>query len=350
MFYELDKKDYYKVESLIKNSQHELSIKAVINGTSLGEVFVDNCERPLSVLIMTSECNVVAGNAGNKLFNAGVRDKLDFYDQLICDDHEWEDRISELHNNIAIRKYTRRYYELEKLKFTDYMNYLDPKFPLEHVSVSNLNSLNFENSDKIRDWIKLEDTNKFNDYCLGSYIRLDNKIVSMSLVDCIVDNRIEIGVKTEKEYRANGLGAIACAATISASILKGIERIGWHCVDTNIGSIKIAEKLGFKLIKKYSSFTPYPPIENDTDLSKEQWSEWASYYTEMNKIQPYYYWQAAECWAKASNIEQTIENIMKLIEAGQMWFVKYLRDVDTFKAFEGNKEWQKLLSLVYEKE
>ena len=348
MIFELDKKDFYKVKSLIKNSNHELSINAVINGTSPGEIFVDNCEKPLSALIMTSECKVVAGNARNNLFNEGVRGKLDFYDQLTCDDHEWEDHISELHSNVAIRKYTRRYYELEKLKFTDYINCLDPKFTIEHVSVGNLNILNYENSDKIRDWIKLEDTSKFNDYCLGSYIRQDNKIVSMSLVDCIVDNRIEIGVKTEKEYRNNGLGAIACAATISASILNGIERIGWHCVDTNIGTIKIAEKLGFKLIKKYSSFTPYPPIENDTDLTKEQWSDWARYYTEMNDVQPYYYWLSAECWAKASNMEQTIENIKKLIEAGQMWFAKYLRDVETFKAFEGNKEWQKLLSLVYE--
>lgn len=172
----------------------------------------------------------------------------------------------------------------------------------------------------------------------------------MSLVDCIADNRIEIGVKTEKEYRAKGLGAITAAATVHASLLKGIDRIGWHCVDTNIGSIKIAEKLGFKLVKKYSSFTPFPPIENDTDLSKEQWGEWATYYTEMNKIQPYYFWQAAECWAKASKMKETIENIMKLIETGQTWFVNFLRDVDAFKAFEGNNEWQKLLSLVYEKE
>ncbi len=346
MIYELQKSDFYKAEGLVKNSNHELSIKALISGTLQGEIFVDDLEEPLSALIITSECKVVAGRANNKLFNIAIKEKLDFFDQVTCDDEEWEKRISEIHSNIALRKYVRRYYELDELKFVDYKRSLDSQYTLEYVNVDNLNNLYFENSDKIKDWIKLADISTFKDYSLGAYIRLDNKIVSMSLVDCIVDDKIEIGVKTENDYKKRGLGSIVAAAAVCSCISKGINKIGWHCVDTNIGSIKIAEKVGFKLIKKYSSFTPFPPIENDTDLSKEQWCEWATYYTEMNKIQPYYFWQSAECWAKASRMEEAIENIMKLIETEQMWFVEYLPYVDAFKAFEGRREWQKLLSLI----
>lgn len=346
MIYELIKKDFHKVEGLIKNSNHELSIKAVIAGTSPGEIFVDNLEKPLTTLIITPECKVVAGKADNKLFNNGVKEKLGFFDQVTCDDEEWENIINDIHQNIALRKYERRYYELDDLKFVDFNRNIDSQYTLEYVNVGNLNELNFENSDKIRDWIKFVDISTFKNYCLGAYLREDKKIVSMSLVDCIVDDRIEIGVKTEKEYKKRGLGSIVAAATVSSCISKGINKIGWHCVDTNIGSIKTAEKVGFKLIKKYSSFTPFPPIENDTDLSKEQWSEWATYYSEMNKIQPNYFWLSAECWAKASKMEEAIDNIMKLLETGQMWFVEYLPHIDAFKAFEDKKEWQKLLSLI----
>ncbi len=346
MIYQLQKSDFYKVQGLLMNSNHELSIKALINGTSPGEIYVDNLEKPLSALIKTTECNVVAGKADNELFNLGVKEELDFFDQVTCDDEGWEDRIHEIHKNIALRKYVRRYYELNQPKFAHFLKNLDHQYTLEYVNVDNLNNIDFDNSDKIRDWIKLEDIGKFKDYCLGAYVRTDNEIVSMSMVDCIVDDRIEIGVKTEKEYQRRGLGFIATAATVSSSISKGIQKIGWHCVDTNIGSIKTAEKVGFTLIKKYSSFTPYPPIENDTDLSKEQWSEWATYYSEMNKIQPNYFWLAAECWAKAEKMEEAINNIMRLIETGQMWFVEYLPKIEAFKAFEDKKEWQKLLSLI----
>lgn len=346
MIYQLEQSDFYKIEVLIKNSYHELSIKAVINGTSPGKIFVDNLEKPLSTLIITTECKVVAGKADNKLFNIGVKEKLGFFDTLTCDNEEWENNIHEIHKNIALRKYIRRYYELDELKFVDFNRNMDSQYTLEYVNVGNLNNLDFENSDKIRDWIKFVDISTFKDYCLGAYVRIDKKIVSMSLVDCIVDDRIEIGVKTEKEYKKRGLGSLATAATVSSCISKGINKIGWHCVDTNIGSIKTAEKVGFKLIKKYSSYTPFPPIENDTDLSKEQWGEWATYYAEMNKIQPNYFWLSAGCWAKASKMEEAIENIMKLIETGQMWFVEYLPKIDAFKAFEGKKEWEKLLRLI----
>lgn len=346
MIYELHKEDFYKVEKLVKNTHHELSVKAVLKGTSPGEVYVDNMENPSAVLIIAPECKVVAGSPDNKLFNEGVSETLDFFDQITCDDDGWEKSINEIHKNIAIRKYIRRYYELDQLKFSDFTSSLDSQFTLEYLYADNLMELDYENSDKLREWINLVDINQFKDYCFGAYIRKDNTIVSMSLVDCIVDDRIEIGVKTEKEYRSMGLGSIAVAAVVGSSLSKGIKKIGWHCVDSNKGSIKIAEKVGFELIQKYSSFTPFPPIENDNDLSKEQWSEWAQYYEEKNELQPNYFWLAAECWAKASQMENAIVNIKKLIETGQMWFRDILPHIDAFKAFEGKAEWEEMMSFV----
>ena len=349
MIYKLEQSDFCKVEGLIKNSNHELSIKAVICGSSQGEIYADNLEMPLSTLIITPECKVVAGKASNKVFNNEIKNKLDFFDQLTCDNEEWENNLHEIHPNVAMRKYVRRYYKFEKLKFCDFIEKLDDQYTLEYVDVSNLNGLDFENSDKIRDWFNFIDINTYKDYCLGSYIRKDKKIISWCLVDCIVGDKIEIGVTTESDYRKRGLGAIVAAATVSACISKGIKEVGWHCVDTNIGSIKIAEKVGFKLYNKYDSFTPFPPIENVTDLNLEQWAEWAIYYEEMNKVQPNYYWLAAQCWAKASKMRETIENIMKLIETGQMWFLEYFSEVEAFNAFEGKEEWDSLIKLINKK-
>lgn len=339
MIFQIEKNDYPKVSSLIKNTKHELSIQAVIAGNAPGEIYVDNPDAPLSTLIIAPECKVVAGKADNKLFNQGVKSRLGFFDQITCDDEGWEESIHQIHSNIAIRKYRRRYYQFDQLKYKDFSRDLDLQYVIEYVDVDSLERLEYENSDKIRNWFHFMDINRFKDYCLGSFIRKGNQIVSWCLVDCIVDNKIEIGVTTETQFKKKGLAAIATAATVYACTLKGIKEIGWHCVDTNVGSIRVAEKVGFKKVREYASFTPFPPVENVTDLNSEQWSEWARYYEEMNKIQPSYYWLAATCWAKSCNMEKTLENLTKLAETGETWFVKHISEMEEFSAFKENDAW-----------
>ena len=48
-------------------------------------------------------------------------------------------------------------------------------------------------------------------------------------------------------------------------------------------------------------------------------------------------------------MRETIENIMKLIETGQMWFLEYFSEVEAFNAFEGKEEWDSLIKLINKK-
>jgi RimJ/RimL family protein N-acetyltransferase len=340
LIHQLEKNDYGKVSKLIENTDHELFISAVITVNTPGEIYVDNIEEPLSTLIITPECNVVAGYANNKLFNAEIKKKLDFFDPVTCDTEEWEKNIHDIHCNIAMRRYKRRYYKFGKLLYNNFVESLDVQYTVEYVYADTLEDIQYENCEKIKDWFEFSNIDDFKDYCLGAYIRKDNKIVSWCLVDCIVDDKIEIGITTDSDFRRRGLGSIALAATVSACISKGIKEIGWHCVDTNVGSYTIAEKVGFKKIKEYSCFTPYPPIENVTDLNNEQWSEWGVHYEEMNKIEPKYHWQAAKCWALANNVRKTIFNINYLVESGQTGSTEYYTEAEEFLVFQENEQWK----------
>jgi GNAT superfamily N-acetyltransferase len=339
LIHQLKQSDYGKVSKLIENTNHQLSISAVVARNSPGEIYVDNIEEPQSTLIITPTCNVVAGLANNTLFNAEIKKKLDFFDTVTCDTEEWEINIHDIHCNIAIRKYKRRYYKFNKLLYHHFIEYLDEQYTLDYVYVDTLEDINYENCDKIKDWFELSKMDDFKEYCLGAYIRKGNKIVSWCLVDCIVDNKIEIGIATDSDFRRKGLGSIALAATISASISKGIKEIGWHCVDSNVGSYTVAEKVGFKKAKEYSYYTPYPPIENVTDLNRDEWSEWGMYYEDMNKLEPKYYWMAAKCWAKAGNVQKTITNIEYLVDSGQTWFTEYYDQAEEFLNFQENEMW-----------
>jgi hypothetical protein len=150
LIHQLGKGDYGKVSKLIENTNHELAIDAVIVGNSPGEIYVDNTEGPLSTLIITPTCNVVAGYANNTLFNTEIKKKLDFFDSVTCDTEEWERKIYDIHCNIAIRKYRRRYYTFDKLLYHHFIEYLDEQYTLDYVYVDTLEDINYENCDKIR--------------------------------------------------------------------------------------------------------------------------------------------------------------------------------------------------------
>ncbi len=345
MIYELRQKDFYKVKNLIKNSDYELSVEAVIVGNTHGKVYVNNLDAPESTLIVTPECNVVAGHANNREFNEEVKKKLDFYDQVTCDDEKWENNIHEIHSNISTRKYTRRYYKFDKLKYKNYEEKLDKQFVIEYVNSENLHKINYINSDEIKEWIRKAfiDLDKFKDACLGAYIRTDDMIVSWCIADCKVDDRIEIGVTSDEEFRKKGLGSIVVAAAVSSFLKDGVKDIGWHCVDTNVGSYTLAEKVGFRKVKEYYSFTPYPPIENKTDLNSEQWADWARHYEKANKLQPKFHWTAAQCWAKANRVEETIQSLKNLLDSGWECNTQKLQQYETFLRFKENTQWIKFI-------
>ncbi|MBS3679792.1 GNAT family N-acetyltransferase [Ornithinibacillus massiliensis] len=346
MIFELENSDYDKIPKLIENTNHELSIDAVITGNVPGKIYVDNVIEPSSTLIVTPECNVVADNANNHLFNGEIKKKLHFFDPVTCDSKEWERKIHDIHCNVAMKKYKRRYYQFDELLYDDFLEDLDEKYTLEYVYSDNLEQIQYENSKAIKDWYIFSNIHDVKDYCLGSYIRTGNKIVCWCLVDCIVGDRIEIGITTHKDFRRKGLGSICCAATVSACISNGIKEIGWHCVDSNIGSYTIAEKVGFKKIKEYSCFTPYPPIENVTDLNNEQWSEWALHYEKMNGMESVYYEQAAKCWGYANNMEKTMQNIKCLAETKPKFLNKGFLDFGGFASFQERIEWKNFIKIL----
>lgn len=76
----------------------------------------------------------------------------------------------------------------------------------------------------------------------------------------------EAGVVTEEPYRGKGFGTIAVA-----HLLKWCDELGcstyWDCVKLNIGSLKMARKLGYGNERSYKLLAWFPP---KTDLPEEQ--------------------------------------------------------------------------------
>lgn len=311
--FKLKSKEFSKIAHLIK-SKNELSVFSVINGVMPGEIFVNNIDNPTVTLIKTCECNLIAGDSNDVVFNSEISSELDFWDQLTPDTSEWIDIIPTIHKNPYVRKYKRRHYILSIDDFTECNMTLIDGFVIEKVDIGLLRQNSYENSEKLLEWVEnWGDDAMFQKYGTGYFIHNGKVIVSWSLSDCSFDNKIAIGIHTDERYRKNGFGKIVVSATIKDCFAKGYETIDWLCVDSNKSSSIIAEKLGFKYNNDYYSFSSYPPIENLKDLSESEWHEWGEYLENASKTEDSLIWDCLYCYIKSNDVEKTI-NIMTTME------------------------------------
>jgi RimJ/RimL family protein N-acetyltransferase len=332
--FKLDSKEFRKVAHLVK-SQDELSVFSVIGGQNPGEIYVNNVDNPTAALIRTSECNLIAGSPNDEVFNSEVSLELDFWAPLTPDSYEWMEKIPTIHENHFIRKYKRRHYVLCSDKFVDCDAPLKEGYTLEKVDISFLRDNSFENSERILEWAEnWGEAENFNKHATGYLIRNDKIIVSWSLSDCSFNKIIAIGIHTDERYRKNGFGEIVAAATIRDCFAMGYEKIDWLCVDSNKGSRAIAEKLGFKFINHYYSFTSYPPIENIKDLSESEWHEWGEYLEDASKTEERLIMECVFAYIKSNDVEKTINIMMdikqKKIEIDYLRFKNWVIELQTY--------------------
>lgn len=332
--------DFNKIVPFIK-SQNELSVLSVIKGVMPGEIYVNNIDQPTAALIKTSECNLIAGCTNDFVFNSEVSTELDFWDQLTPDSEEWIDIIPTIHKNPFVRKYKRRHYTLSIDDFQECKIPLKDGFILEKVDLNLLRKNSYENSEKLLEWAaNWGDDASFQKYGAGYFIHNGKIIVSWSLSDCSFDKRIAIGIHTDERFRNNGFGIKVVSATAKECFMKGYKNIDWLCVDTNKGSIAIAERLGFRYCNSYYSFSTYPPIENVKDLSESEWYEWGEYLYNASQTEDCLIWDALYCYIKSNHVEKTIPlmTLMKqknidLDYSGINNYITYLQGFDLCSNF-----------------
>jgi GNAT superfamily N-acetyltransferase len=86
-----------------------------------------------------------------------------------------------------------------------------------------------------------------------------DEYVSDAGADMDVGGVREVGVVTERAYRRLGFGTIAVAHLLAWCDELGVSTY-WDCVRLNIGSLKMARKLGFINERSYKRLAWFPPV------------------------------------------------------------------------------------------
>ena len=107
-----------------------------------------------------------------------------------------------------------------------------------------------ENKIELLDLISKYDKN-FNDFWIYAIERKSDKIFIGTLALVKDEQDDEIGYRFLEKYWGNGYGFEVCKGTIKYCKQHGIKKIIAYCVDENIASAKILEKLNFKIVKHF---------------------------------------------------------------------------------------------------
>ena len=301
MIHELKKRDYKKVRPLFKELEWNLITSAVIEGTSPGRVYADRVEDPRTAFMCTIEGYYLAGYANNDDFNASLNrlifEKIFAGDTVRKDETDvaigfhpdsWKEKMPIIFQGRTPLTTTRRHYVCTELKVDPRKGCVPKGFQIQRLDERLLLTPRLEIPKHVTGWMKTNwgSTSHFMKRGFGFCTLHGKRIVSWSIADCVSGNACEIGIHTGEDYRRQGLATLTAAAAIDYSLSSGFKYVGWHCDEYNLGSIEVAEKVGFKLERKYIQ---YYACSNEAHHLEE---------TAQAHIRAKRYKEAIECYEK----------------------------------------------------
>lgn len=370
MFERLLPEQYSRLAPLVAplGTQH-LIVQALLEGTSPGTIDVDTPAQPQSVYIASAEGRFLLGSPTNSDFNtalrhhfehlfAGEREAWEEELVLTCYPDTWADALRDEILPFRPPFVSQRYYYRFETSKIEWHSQIPPELKLCTVSAELLAQTTLDNHEAILFWVNKNygSAENFLRHGLGMVLLHDTTIVSWSLTDCAWGDYCEIGIETAEAYRRRGLATLVTAAMVEACQARGWKHIGWHCWHHNLGSIGVAEAVGFRHQVTYNAYVAlYDPlmhlaVQGYAALRNEDFATAAHWYqqvSEMENAPEWAFYQLARCQAMLHQPEAAFASLHRAIE--KEWNDEdFLRSHPHFAPLRGHPEWYEILSLLNE--
>jgi hypothetical protein len=261
----LDKHNYSKIlEPLQHVKVNNLFARSVVEQHLTGLVYVNHAESPTTFYIVHPYgMSLLFGDTGNDDFNSwllnyllntsGVRSGVEWLQAfpalwnkkiaLLLGEHLISSKDNQgdgLHSKVE--EHTRVNFKFNAEKYLKFKhNTITGAFEV-HPTDKKM----FENMHgtvvPLHFW---DNANAFLSNGVGFSIIHEHKPVSTAYSAYIHDHQLEIGIETLENYRGKGLAQYVCSTLIDYCIENNYEPV-WSCRLENIGSYRLAQKLGFE--------------------------------------------------------------------------------------------------------
>ncbi len=385
MMHELKKRDYEKVRPLFKELEWNLITSAVIEGTSPGRIYADRVEDPRTAFMCTVEGYYLAGYDNNDEFNTSLN-KLIFArifagDTVRKDETDvaigfhpdsWKEKMPIIFQGRIPLTTMRRHYICTELKVNHWKNNLPEGFQIQRIDEKLLRTPHLEIPEHVMGWMKTNwgSTSDFMKKGFGFCTLHDKRIVSWSIADCASGNACEIGIYTREDCRRQGLATLTAAATVDHSLSSGFKYVGWHCGEYNLGSIGVAEKVGFKLERKYVQYYACSNAAHHLEETAQahfrakRYKEAIECYEEffatpseelprwLREILPQelgtHYFRVAYAKAAIGEDDGALKYLEKAVDNGWL-YMDFLMSCKEFESMHGTSSWDSILNKIRKK-
>ncbi len=270
---ELEFVEFSEVQSLFSESKHlSFTIDAVIAGNSPMRIWVDDVNKPRSALLWdNAHCYYLVGDPGNRDFCKTIETFL--YESLIpkavaknreiykleYSPQAWEPIIEDILKDKTPVKISRKFFVLEKPLISQWQDILPPDFSIRRIDRFLLES-DVKHVKSIIDeingcWYSVDEflTNGFG-FCLVYRPKIgEEEVQGWCTGEYFSKGKCGVGIETFHGYQKRGFATVMASAFVEHSLSVNIQP-HWDASANNEGSIRVAEKVGFREIQDYQVF------------------------------------------------------------------------------------------------
>lgn len=236
--------------------------KSVLDGKVAGIVVVDDRHNPQSLYIRHDYgMSLLCGNSNNAEFNQQLidflRNDIDFtrpeylqvyppdwnsvlqqilgYELVSCDDGEAALSLA------AVIKHVRVNFKFDYQRYLSLLNAVDfTKYDLRRLNADQ--ALAITGVVVPRYYWKTPEL--FEQYAVAYGLFVDGELAVIACSSCRDNSIIELGMEAQEKFRGRGLAQVVCLKLVAETLKLGLEPV-WACRKGNIGSYKLAQKVGF---------------------------------------------------------------------------------------------------------
>ena len=369
MIHELKPEQFQSVRNLFDDLAYSLVINAVIEGIKPGRVLVDEAENPRTAFLWDwkhrfylagYEHNAAFNNALRKLITDEILPELrtslgleGFY--LSCSPSTWEGVLFELFEDRSLVEDRRRYYLFEGKK-AGRKGPIPSGFTLRRVDAELLKDITLRNLGDLHEEIGSEWASQevFLRDGFGFCLVGGDEIASWCLSEFNRGDKCEAGVYTVREHRRKGFATLTTTALLEHCAANNVTQVGWHCWESNLGSIAVAEKAGFKKIKDYPVYfgrgDEVDNLAEEGDLRAKKGGSRETLNRDdeafrAGEVEPWVYFNVARAYAALGKREAALKFLEMAVERG--WHdVDQMKESEHLASLRASREWRKLLSTL----
>jgi RimJ/RimL family protein N-acetyltransferase len=259
MIHQLKEDEYRNVRSLYSKLRFNLVVDSIVDGNTPAWVFVDHKKMPRTAALWNKQdALLLAGDVENEEFNLAFGEQLiqkiipDARQRYIpeisfyCDSNVWESRLGSLLKVRSAEKVSRRYYVFAGLR-TDWRKQIPFGAEIRRIDEALLGNDGLGNIEQVVGWVRSfwHSNQDFIRTGFGYCLLKEEVVASWCLSVYVSGMDYELCVATVPEYRRQGLATLTASACVGYCEENGL-RPHWHCWNDNVGSIAVAEKIGFE--------------------------------------------------------------------------------------------------------